>query len=157
MAARKSAKTSAARKAPARKAARPAKKSAKPAAPPARKVQPGFVSHTEFASTDQAATKAWGAKVLGWKFAPDVQLPDGTIYPMWQHASGTGGGIRATNSGEPGGTTPYVETNDIVKSVDAAKKHGATIMMPIDDVPGGGRIAIVMAPGNVPIGFWAPK
>ncbi|MEK6986336.1 MAG: hypothetical protein AABX89_08155 [Candidatus Thermoplasmatota archaeon] len=153
MAAKRSAKP--ARK-PVKKVAAKRPVAKKTAAASTRKVQPGFVSHTEFASTNQAATKAWASKVLGWEFGPDVQLPGGIVYPMWRHSTGTGGGIRGTNPGEPGGTTPYVETKDIVASVDAAKKHGATVMMPIDQVPGGGRIAIVMAPGNVPIGFWSP-
>ncbi len=37
-------------------------------------------------------------------------------------------------------------------------KAGATVMMPLDEIAGGmGWIAIVNAPGGVPIGFWAPK
>lgn len=122
-----------------------------------RPVKPGFVSHTEFASTDPAATKEFLAAVFGWKFGEPMETPTGP-YHMWQHSSGdTGGGIRATNAGEPGGVTPYVEVKDIEASYRKAIQAGGREMMPPMDVPNGGRIACVGTPGGAMVGFWSPK
>lgn len=39
--------------------------------------QYGCITHTELASTDPAATRAWAAKVLGWAFQPPFPSPAG--------------------------------------------------------------------------------
>jgi predicted enzyme related to lactoylglutathione lyase len=154
MATRKTSKKSSKKSSPAKRAA---PKGAKKAAAPARKVQPGFVSHTELASADPPATKTWAEKVLGWKFGVPMPTPNGP-YHMWNFGNNTGGGIRANNPPEGPGAIPYVEVASIQASYDKAVKNGATPMMPPDQIPGGmGWIAIVQAPGGVPIGFWAQK
>lgn len=130
----------------------------KPAAPTlARKIRAGFVSHTELASSDPAATKAWCTKVLGWKFGEAVPTPTGP-YNMWQFDEGSGGGIRATNKGEPAGTTPFVEVNDIKTAHASAIKAGAKEMYPPMSVGEGmGWISCVQAPGGPAVGFWSNK
>ncbi|MEA3190973.1 MAG: uncharacterized protein QOD77_1555 [Thermoplasmata archaeon] len=125
--------------------------------PSDRKIRPGFVSHTELASSDPAATRKWCEQALGWSFMPSMPTPAGD-YHMWSFGDNVGGGIRNTNKGEPGGSTPYCEVPDIKAAYAKAIKAGATEMMPPDQVPGGmGWIAVVKAPGGVPVGFWAPK
>ena len=124
---------------------------------PQREIRAGFVSHTEMASADPVATKAWCEKVLGWKFSPPVQIPGGE-YHLWVHSSNLGGGgIRANNAPEPPGTIPYVEVPDIHAAYKSAIAQGGKSVMAPDAVPGGGFIAIVAAPGSVCVGFWAPK
>ena len=119
-----------------------------------RPIRPGFVSHTEFASSDPAATREFLTAVLGYKFGTPMETPTGP-YHMWQHASGdTGGGIRATNASEPAGATPYVEVKDIDATYQKALKAGATQMFAPMEVPGGGRIACVQVPGGPMVGFW---
>ena len=131
-------------------------KSAKPTASMSRKVNPGFVSHTELASTDPGATKAWATKVLGWQFGEPAATPTGP-YHMWRHEEPlSGGGIRATNPGEHAGTTPFVEVPDIKKAHQAAIKAGATEMYaPMQVGEGMGWISCVKAPGGPTIGFWS--
>lgn len=139
-----------------RKAVRkPAKKAA---SPPARKIRPGFVSHTELASNDPPATKAWATKVLGWKFMPPMAMPNGSQYHMWDFGNQTGGGIRGNGPQEPPGTVPYVEVNDIKAAHKKAVDAGAVSLLAPDPIPGGmGWIAVVQAPGGVAVGFWATK
>lgn len=134
------------RKAPPRKAAAPA----------ARRIRPGFVSHTELASANPAATKEWAQKVLGWKFGEPMPTPNGP-YHMWSFGDNMGGGIRANNPPEAPGSIPYVEVGDMRAAYDKALKNGATEMLWPQEIPGGGWIAIVQAPGGVPIGFWGMK
>ena len=115
------------------------------------------VTHTELASRDPDATREWCESVLGWKFDRSVPTPDGPYF-MWQTKMGTGGGIRANNPPEVPGSIPYVEVSDIKAAFTKAIKNGAAEMFPPNKLPGNaGWIAIVSAPGGVPIGFWAEK
>jgi len=127
-----------------------------PQGAPPRPVNPGFVSHTEFASNDPAATKAWASKVLGWTFGDSMPTPSGP-YEMWRHESPlSGGGIRKVNAGEPAGAIPYVEVQDIQATWKAALKAGAKEMVAPNEIPGGkGWLAICQAPGGPAVGFWS--
>lgn len=158
-------KKAARRKVAARKPAKkPAKKAAKKVAKrraPARAAAPAppsrlnAITHTELASNDPAATQAWCEQVLGWSFMPPMPMPDGE-YRMWQFAIGTGGGIRNNNPPEMPGSIPYCEVADIRATYDAALAAGAQEMLsPIPLPDNMGWVAIVAAPGGVPIGFWA--
>jgi predicted enzyme related to lactoylglutathione lyase len=151
-----------ARKTPTRaKTTRPAARKAAKAAsasPMDRKIRPGFISHTEIASADPAATKDWAVKAFGWKFGDSMPMPDGSQYHMWQFEEGTGGGIRANNPPEAPGTVPYVEVPNIKAAYAKALKAGAAEMMAPMQVPGsGGWIAIVKEPGGAAIGLWGMK
>ena len=149
-------------KARAKTARRPAAKRAarKPKAAASgmkRKIQHGVVTHTELASADPQATQTWLERVLGWKFMQAMPTPTGP-YRMWQFKNGTGGGLRSNQAPEGPGSIPYCEVNDIRGTYAKALDHGATAMMPPEEIPGGmGWIAIVAAPGGVPIGFWGQK
>lgn len=128
---------------------------ARPATAP--KVRQGLVTHTELASADPTATRAWCARVLGWKFGEPMPTPAGP-YHMWRFANGSGGGIRANNPPEVPGSIPYCEVADIKATYAQALQAGATEMFRPEPLPGGmGSIAIVSAPGGVAIGFWSPK
>lgn len=121
------------------------------------KVREGVVSHTEFASSDPKATQSWAQKVLGWEFQPPMETPAGP-YHMFRFSKDMGGGIRPLGPGEKGGVTPFCEVPDIRKAFAKAVKAGAAEMMSPSEVPGGmGWIAVVQAPGGVPVGLWAPK
>jgi hypothetical protein len=39
----------------------------------------GWITHTDLASNDPAATKAWCQKVLGWTFTLSLPVPGGAI------------------------------------------------------------------------------
>ena len=146
--AKKVAKKSVARRSP----ASPAR-----AAAPAPADRRGVITHTELASTDPAATRDWCAQVLGWEFGDAVPTPTGP-YHMWRFRIGTGGGIRANNPPESPGSIPYCEVDDIHETYDRALDAGASAMLEPQQLPGGmGWIAIVAAPGGVPIGFWSMK
>lgn len=144
------ARKASARRAPARKAV-----SSRKAAP--RKMRPGTITHTELASADPPATRAWCENVLGWKFGESVPTPAGP-YHMWRFDLGTGGGIRANNPPEVPGSIPYCVVTEIQTSYAKALAAGATEMVPPMQLPEGrGWIAVVGAPGGVAIGLWAMK
>lgn len=117
----------------------------------------GMITHTELASSNPQATRAWCAKVLGWKFVEPMPTPTGP-YHMWRFANNTGGGIRSNNPPETPGSIPYVEVADIRAAFKRALGAGANEMVgPMALAEGMGWIAIVAAPGGVAIGFWGPK
>jgi predicted enzyme related to lactoylglutathione lyase len=150
-----------AKKAPAKKAARtsPAPKQAAASSPPSHTPTPnlnGWITHTELASADPVATKTWCARVLGWTFPPPFPMQGGELYHLFTYSDKGGGGIRRNNPPEIPGSIPYVHVDDIRAAFASAISAGAEEMMPPTPVMEGVTIAIVRAPGGVPIGLSGP-
>ena len=115
----------------------------------------GWITHTELTSSDPAATKAWCIKVLGWTFKPGFAVPGGE-YHLFAYSDSGGGGIRPTNQSDPPGSIPFVHVADTQAAFQKALREGAEEMSPPSRVMKGVTIAIVRAPGGVPIGFSGP-
>jgi predicted enzyme related to lactoylglutathione lyase len=116
----------------------------------------GWITHTELASSDPAATKVWCAKVLGWAFKPIFPMPGGGEYHLFAYSDKGGGGIRPNNPPEVPGSIPYVHVADTRAAFEKALREGAEEMFPPERVMEGVTVAIVRAPGGVPIGFSGP-
>ncbi len=144
-----------------------AKKTRRPAKRPPKKRSPkkrspshlptrglyGSITHTELASADPVATKAWCAKVLGWAFKPSFPIPGGGDYHLFAYSDKGGGGIRPSNPPEVPGSIPYVNVADTRAAFEKALREGAEEMFPPERIMEGITIAIVRAPGGVAIGF----
>jgi predicted enzyme related to lactoylglutathione lyase len=115
----------------------------------------GWITHTEFASSDPAATKAWCATVLGWTFKPSFPTPGGE-YHLFTYSDKGGGGIRSNNPPELPGSVPYVHVPDARAAFEKALRERAEAMIAPECVTEGVTIAVVRAPGGVPIGFSGP-
>lgn len=115
----------------------------------------GWITHTDFASADPAATKAWCAKVLGWTFMPSFPTPDGE-YHLFAYSDKGGGGIRATRPPELPGSTPTVHVADAHAAFAKALREGAQAVSPPRRVMEGVTVALVRAPGGFLIGFSGP-
>jgi len=142
----------------AKKARSPSKRSSKKRSPghvPRRGLY-GWITHTELVSSDPAATKGWCAKVLGWTFKPSFPMPGGGEYHLFWYSDKGGGGIRRTNPSEPPGSTFSVHVTDARAAFDKALSEGAVEMLPPTRVMPGVTIAVVRAPGGVPVGFAGP-
>ena len=143
---------------PTRRGARPSARKTKRSAPPKHVPTPGldgWITHTDLASRDPAATKAWCAKVLGWRFKPSFPMPGGE-YHLFAYSNLGGGGIRSVEPPEVPGALPYVHVADAAAAFAKALREGAEEMMPPTRVMEGVTVAIVRAPGGVPIGFSGP-
>ena len=116
----------------------------------------GWITHTELASADPAATKTWCAKVLGWTFKPSFPTPAGE-YHLFTYSDKGGGGIRRNEPPEAPGTIPYVNVADVHVSFAKALREGAEEMLAPEKVMEGLLIAIVKAPGGVVIGLAGPS
>src|SRR2546425_7257359 len=117
----------------------------------------GWITPTELASSDPAATQAWCAKVLGLRFQPSFPIPGGGEYHLFAYSDKGGGGIRPTNPPDVPGSIPYVHVADTRAAFETALREGAEEMFPPERVMKGVTIAIVRAPGGVPIGFSGPE
>jgi uncharacterized protein len=116
----------------------------------------GWITHTELASSNPTATKAWCAKVLGWTFKPSFPIPGGGEYMLFAYSDQGGGGIRPTNPSETPGSSFSVHVADTRAAFESALREGAEEMMPPTQVMPGVTIAVVRAPGGVPVGFSGP-
>ncbi len=67
-----------------------------------------------------------------------------------------GGGIRSNNPPELPGSVPYVHVPDARAAFEKALREGAEAMIAPERVTEGVTIAVVRAPGGVPIGFSGP-
>lgn len=117
----------------------------------------GWITHTELVSADPDATKEWCVKALGWTFRPSFPMQDGSLYHLFMYSNKGGGGIRANNSPEVPGSVPYIQVGSIQAAYDKAIRAGAEEMMAPAMVMEDLWIAIVRAPGGVPIGLAGPK
>src|SRR5262245_26138378 len=142
------------RKPTARKSSRVTSRKAAPRHVPTRSLY-GWITHTELASSDPAATKSWCATGLGWTFKPSFPTPGGE-YHLFAYSDKGGGGIRSNNPPEGPGSIPYVHVADARAAFEKALREGAEAMLPPERVMEGVTIAIVRAPGGVPIGFSGP-
>jgi len=115
----------------------------------------GWITHTELASRDPAATKEWCKSVLGWTFTHSMPMPGGE-YHLFAYAEKGGGGIRATTPSESPHSTFTVHVADCRESFAKALREGAEPVMPPTRIMEGVTIAMVRAPGGVPVGFSGP-
>ena len=116
----------------------------------------GWITHTELASSEPTATKAWCAKVLGWTFKPSVPMPGGGEYMLFEYSEKGGGGIRPTNPSETPGSSFTVHVADTRAAFEKALREGAEAIVPPTPIMPGVTIAVVRAPGGVPVGFSGP-
>ena len=115
----------------------------------------GWITHTDIASSDPAATREWCASVLGWTFQEPFDSPSGE-YHLFAYSDLGGGGVRGTAPGETPGSTPSVHVEDTRASFDAALAAGAEPVRPPARVMEGVCVALVRVPGGVLIGFSGP-
>ncbi len=115
----------------------------------------GWITHTDLASADAAATRDWCESVLGWTFQEPFPTPQGN-YHLFAYSDAGGGGIRQTGSDESPGSTPTVHVENTQAAYDAALRAGAEPVNPPTRVMEGVCIAMVRAPGGVLIGFSGP-
>jgi predicted enzyme related to lactoylglutathione lyase len=115
----------------------------------------GWITHTDFASTDPVATRDWCAAVLGWTFQPALPTPAGDLH-LFAYSDSGGGDIRATATDESPGSTPTVHVQDTQAAYDAALAAGAETVRPPTKIIDGVCVAMVRAPGGVLIGFSGP-
>lgn len=83
-------------------------------------------------------------------------MPGGGEYHLFAYSDMGGGGIRPNNPPEIPGSIPYIHVEDARAAFEKAIREGAEEMLAPERVMDGVTVAIVRAPGGVPIGFSGP-
>ena len=115
----------------------------------------GWITHTDFASTDPAAIRALVRSSPWLELPPSFPTPAGDMH-LFAYSDSGGGGIRGVAPDESPGSTPTVHVEDTQAAYDAALEAGAEGVRPPTKVMDGVCIAMVRAPGGVLIGLSGP-
>lgn len=120
--------------------------------------EPGSVGWIELYTTDRAAAKAFYGSVLSWE-TRDVPMGEGLVYTLVGPAGGGEGAVRGgilqlghehLDAGSAPEWHPYFEVEDCDAALARAAEAGAIVIIPAMDVPGVGRIAMVLDPFGAP-------
>jgi hypothetical protein len=93
-------------------------------------------------------------------FKWNLQIMPNTPYTMIDVGTedGVGGGMQTKAMPKaPTGWLPYVLVDDVKKTVTKARKMGARIMVPYQQLPGMGAMGIFVDPTGGILGVWQPE
>jgi hypothetical protein len=118
----------------------------------------GSFHWNELMTRDAQRAKKFYSDCIGWSF--DAMPMEGGTYWVAKLGDKPVGGIFPLASpqfdGVPESWMSYLAVDDVDARVRKATAAGATLMRPIFDVPGVGRIAILREPGGAGIGWITP-
>jgi len=110
----------------------------------------------ELMTRDVERAKKFYAETIGWSFA-GMPMPGGGTYWVAKVGDQPVAGILDISGPEfgpvPESWMAYIAVDDVDARVKKALAAGAKQMKPTFDVPGVGRIAILMEPGGAGIGW----
>ena len=113
----------------------------------------------ELMTRDIERDKKFYADTLGWGF-DGMPMPDGGTYWVAKTSDQPVGGIFDISAPQfgsvPESWMSYIAVDDVDARVKKAQNCGATLMKPIFDIPGVGRIAVLQEPGGAGIGWMTP-
>ncbi len=118
----------------------------------------GTPSWVDLQTTDVDGAKAFYGGLFGWTF-DDSPAPGGFTYSMARLGSDTVAGILplgptlAANNVPPAWNT-YLAVDDAERSLKRAGLLGGTVVMPLTDVPGAGRMGFLTDPSGATVGLW---
>jgi predicted enzyme related to lactoylglutathione lyase len=114
----------------------------------------------ELMTRDPDRAKAFYAETLGWTFEA-MSPSDGPTYWVAKINGEMVGGLFDIRGHEfdpvRESWMSYIAVDDVDARVAKAVKAGANIMKPAFEVPGVGRIAILLEPGGAAIGWMTPS
>jgi len=103
--------------------------------------------------------KKFYADTIGWSFDA-MPMPGGGTYWLAMVDGTPEAGIFDINGpeykGVPESWMPYLAVDDVDARVKKATKAGAKVMKPAFDVPGVGRIVMLLEPGGAGVGWMTP-
>jgi predicted enzyme related to lactoylglutathione lyase len=119
----------------------------------------GTFHWNELMTRDVAAAKKFYADTIGWTY-DGMPAPGGQTYWVAKMGGEPVAGLFDISgpdyTGMPDGWMPYLAVDDVDARAKKAVAAGARIMKPAFDVPGVGRIVILMEPGGAGIGWITP-
>jgi len=120
-----------------------------------RETMANSFAHIELTTGDLAKAKKFYKKLFDWKLT-DMSMGSSGVYTMIAPGKGPGGGMQAQPMpGAPITWLPYVEVDDVKKSLAKAEKGGAKVILPMMDIGKNGIIGIFVDPGGATLGVWS--
>jgi hypothetical protein len=119
----------------------------------------GTFCWNELMTRDVGRAKAFYRDAIGWSFEPMPMAGGRTDWCAMLEGQPVAGifPLDAPEfDGVPESWMSYLAVDEVDKRVAKAVKAGAKLMKPIFDVPGVGRIAILMEPGGAGVGWMTP-
>ncbi len=110
----------------------------------------------ELYTEDPAKSVEFYKQIGGFTDAAMDMGPMGTYHVLKSDGHDRGGVMKSPMPGIPQNWTPYVQVADADAVVAKAKRLGADIKLPPNDVAGIGRIALFLDPQGAPIGILQP-
>jgi predicted enzyme related to lactoylglutathione lyase len=119
----------------------------------------GTFHWNELMARDVAGAKKFYADTIGWSY-DGMPMPGGGTYWLAKIGDQPVAGIFDINGpdyqGVPENWMPYIAVDDVDARVKKAVAAGARVMKPAFEVPGVGRIVILMEPGGAAVGWITP-
>ena len=119
----------------------------------------GSFCWNELLTHDPERARKFYAETIGWTFDP-MPMQDGGTYWVAKAGDKMVGGIFEMTGPDfaevPEGWMPYLAVDDVDARAKKATAAGATLMRPLFDIPGIGRIAILREPGGAGVGWMTP-
>ncbi|MDX2202613.1 MAG: VOC family protein [Hyphomicrobiaceae bacterium] len=119
----------------------------------------GHFHWNELRTRNVETVKAFYAACIGWTFQRTA-TPEGQDYWLAMEGGVPVAGLFQLTSPRfdavPESWIPFLAVDDVDTRVAKAVTAGATLMMPAFNVPGVGRIAMLMEPGGAGIGWITP-
>lgn len=146
------------RTAPKQRQAAPARQKKMAHAQEPKKWTHGAFYWNELNTHDVEAAKRFYADTLGWHFEP-MPMPEGMYWIIKSGETLVGGLFEMTGpafANAPEMWLGYIAVDDIDARVKTAVAAGAKVMRPAWDIPGVGRMAILMEPGGAGIAWMTP-
>jgi predicted enzyme related to lactoylglutathione lyase len=119
----------------------------------------GTFHWNELMARDVAGAKKFYADTIGWSY-DGMPMPGGGTYWLAKIGDQPVAGIFDINGpdyqGVPENWMPYIAVDNVDARVKKAVAAGARVMKPAFEVPGVGRIVILMEPGGAAVGWITP-
>jgi len=113
----------------------------------------------ELMTRDVEKAKKFYAETMGWSFDAMPGAGTGTYWIAKSGGEPVGGLFDISGpeyKGVPESWMPYIAVDDVDARVKKATAAGAKVMKPAFDVPGVGRIVIMLEPGGAGVGWMTP-
>ena len=116
-------------------------------------------AHCELSTTDVAQSKKFYNSVFSWKLSDVKGMP----YTMIDVGTGVGGGMqKVMMPGQPTAWMPYVQVDDVKKSLAKVKKAGGKVVVDFQSLGEMGALGVFVDPAGAALGIWesakkAPK
>lgn len=120
----------------------------------------GYFHWNELMTRDVEGSKRFYSDALGWTWE-GMEMPDGMYWCALSDGQMVGGMFdisgREDMKDVPTAWMAYIAVDDVDARLEKATAAGATVVGPAFDVPGVGRIAMVMQPDGAMIGWMTPS